>query len=730
MRMRERTSFRFPVEFGADYDGALRLLLWVFLTRLESLLPAPDLLQTTSWLGSEASVAEDCAQCVHHSEHLRSLLKHHKCLGHFDTQAPVLSTGDCIFSFLCGKSESNGEHTKSDGRSTQTQDPVGLLNSACTVENTGEEAVVVSECAEIELATCQDREETVYAGASENSVLSGERSIMVEEVGTEQKDERSGRNGEETAVKLQNDSRWTDEVEGETLNMFQSKMGLNSMDSANSNVNQKIFGVLCPEERARNPEGETPGSLPECHTRHHTVSPVPQGMRRSERTPKKTWKIRLVNLQKQKRKAVTPKRVLGEKSAKPVEPNLITQNDRDSTDDSVESLSVLSNDRNTGGDGREGALKPPPLIGPTLPHACLECRKSYRFASLLKAHQRTHTGERPFQCPQCKKSFAHSQALARHQHTHASHRKFDCLYCGESFGTLGARAAHHKTHPEGKEQQCGECGKRYSCQSALLRHQLVHTEERPYKCTECEWTFTCVSNLNRHLLTHKPDRPYRCTCGKAYTYRGALLAHQRTHSQERPFRCSQCGKGFLYPGTLSQHEKTHSDEKPYLCSHCGKSFKRERTLLKHLSGHTKEKIFSCTKCDKTFTYKASLTRHELTHTGERPFLCSDCGKSFFSFAELLKHQRFHTGHKPFQCQHCDKSFTQACYLQLHLRYHTGVRPYTCPQCGKSFFSSTRLKRHKQIHTGERPYQCTECGKAFRQSYHLKTHQQTHLGKRN
>ncbi|XP_040009068.1 zinc finger protein 585A-like isoform X2 [Xiphias gladius] len=365
--------------------------------------------------------------------------------------------------------------------------------------------------------------------------------------------------------------------------------------------------------------------------------------------------------------------------------------------------------------------------------SCPECEKSFKFQSLLKAHQRIHTGEQPFLCSQCGRCFSFKQSLERHKQTHKSGRKYGCLICGEIFKSLVAQREHKSTHMENGEYLCSECGRAFAWKSALVRHLKTHSGdadkvERSYKCPRCDLGFSCASYLNRHLQTHQEERVHTCNCGKSFAYRAALTAHQRIHQKERPHTCSQCGKGFLYKGGLLSHMKIHSEEMPFMCSFCGKSFKRERSMKKHERCHTREDVFSCSQCDKSFVYKATLIRHELTHSGERPYLCSDCGKGFFSHAELLKHERFHTGHKPFQCPHCGKKFTQSCYLTIHLRYHTGVRPYSCTECDKSFLSANRLKRHQRTHSGEKPYLCVECGKGFRQSYNLKMHQRRHIMK--
>ncbi|KAK6726029.1 hypothetical protein RB195_004381 [Necator americanus] len=117
------------------------------------------------------------------------------------------------------------------------------------------------------------------------------------------------------------------------------------------------------------------------------------------------------------------------------------------------------------------AVRPPMLV------QCQVCGLMLKHASKIKAHIRTHTGDRPYVCVYCDAHFNTSGTLNMHvkrKHT-SGERPFACTWdCGKRFVSLSTRNEHERVvHAGTKRYECTVpgCHRMFSRRCYLMLHR-------------------------------------------------------------------------------------------------------------------------------------------------------------------------------------------------------------------------------------------------------------------
>ncbi|XP_032216394.1 zinc finger protein 408 [Mustela erminea] len=145
------------------------------------------------------------------------------------------------------------------------------------------------------------------------------------------------------------------------------------------------------------------------------------------------------------------------------------------------------------------------------PFLCPHCGRAFRQRGNLRGHLRLHTGERPYRCPHCADAFPQLPELRRHLISHTG-EAYLCPVCGKALRDPHTLRAHERLHSGERPFSCPQCGRAYTLATKLRRHLKSHLADKPYRCPTCGMGYTLPQSLKRHQLSHQPGAPASPPC--------------------------------------------------------------------------------------------------------------------------------------------------------------------------------------------------------------------------
>ncbi|XP_050398943.1 zinc finger protein ZFAT isoform X1 [Patella vulgata] len=322
---------------------------------------------------------------------------------------------------------------------------------------------------------------------------------------------------------------------------------------------------------------------------------------------------------------------------------------------------------------------------------CEYCGRLFYSKADFEAHQRIHTGERPFHCEHCQFKAMNSNVLKKHvEKEHPTdNTTYKCTDCDFTTTTRNMLWSHRIKHLAVVGLQCPKCPDKFESMKQLRTHLLekhpyIEMEElekltgykhrlhgkmgrRSYKCPYCERIFMKANaELQKHIWMHEGIKPFKCAvCTYSCRSKNNLQAHMLRHSAEKPFHCEECGKLYKSRTALRWHVRSHKDGKMFKCSKCSYEAAQRSHLKRHMETHDVLKRYACQECDYTAnTIQFMKIHYARNHKGVK-------FETSVSTEAERNEQNLET--KVFKCVSCDYLFGNMSELKRHLRVRHQVQ---------------------------------------------------------
>ncbi|NXJ60930.1 E4F1 factor, partial [Rostratula benghalensis] len=405
-------------------------------------------------------------------------------------------------------------------------------------------------------------------------------------------------------------------------------------------------------------------------------------------------------------------------------------------------------------------------------YVCELCQKTFKTASILKAHMITHSSRKDYECKLCGTSFRTKGSLIRHHRRHTDERPYKCKKCGKSFRESGALTRHLKSLTPCTEKirfnmnkeivvnkddlPAGSCSSNVEAVPSIASESIeaspvIHlvTDAKGNVLHEVHVQMQELPVVDAKSLDQDQSHPAELPCEgevnsenllrQAMRNSGIVIERVAMEEMQKPDEPPVTTAQELGNEVVDAKEESCGEQcvekdaertngyNSYICPHRNEAFSEANSLETQIKGHLDYKPFKCEECGKEFTKGYLLKKHQEVHVNERRFRCGECGKLYKTIAHVKGHRRVHSDERPYSCPKCGKRYKTKNAQQVHFRTHLEEKPYVCQYCSRGFREKGSLVRHIRHHTGEKPFKCYKCGRGFAEHGTLNRHLKTKGG---
>lgn len=327
----------------------------------------------------------------------------------------------------------------------------------------------------------------------------------------------------------------------------------------------------------------------------------------------------------------------------------------------------------------------------------------------MKAHLRTHTGEKPYECEFCHKRFSRSDKLKTHRRMHTGEKPYGC-FCGRRFTRIDhmkMHAASHDLDPIKRDILLEEIRRRERPDDPpTIKKTPPPISNNGLQCPFCPSKFVGKYKLDRHIRTHTGDKPYKCECGMRFT----RLEHLKKHKGSRvcpnfvpsaPVDAGIFGDSLhgIFSATSSLHPEIQ--EKVQLLQRLNTIEatpvpESNPSSVQTASGGAPAAPLLAIKEERKDEGWADMDTNRETATTSPPSAVVAVKEESESSKMAGGRPPARNG-RPYACEFCHKVFSKGHKLNIHRRIHTGEKPYSCETCGKGFARKDHMIKHMNVH---------------------------------